>query len=521
MATTALSRSVVQGYFRGGSPSIPAPAWPAVQRRAAGAPVSARPGGPEAYPLPPALSRSFGGGAGAALPEPVRRQMESYFGASFAEVRVHVGPQAPAIGALAFTRGSDLFFAPGHYDPASAQGRRLIGHELAHVVQQRAGRVLNPFGAGLAVVVDRQLEAEAERRGLAAADHRPPAARAAPAAPSRAKAGAPKREPSASLQPMSFARFSTYGFLSNWGSYSAEENQLLALETQVNNFYDRLPFLAKKRERVRLLKKRLDDISASTLAETKYKATKKSLEEIEEALELERRRQFLASNAYPENPVLASIYSGGINDEAWKNIVTGISHKERGNLIKGLRSHKLVDELFISFCRQGFRYRTFGGATNVLGNDRGPHPEGSCLGLARAFADVLNAYEIEAEARTVRDEEDGKRFIVKLPKFIDGNVPGHIFHSGGLKKGYYMFSSHTAVWVESKQCFYDPMAVAIYSKLDQYIDCELTTDQGETEFVPIGTPKTLCPSFKWKLVRPQAPFLAGGFVRLNLVRDDG
>lgn len=47
-----------------------------------------------------------------------------------------------------------------------------MGHELAHVVQQRAGRVRNPLGSGLAVVQDRALEAEAERMGQRAATHR-------------------------------------------------------------------------------------------------------------------------------------------------------------------------------------------------------------------------------------------------------------------------------------------------------------------------------------------------------------
>jgi hypothetical protein len=44
-------------------------------------------------------------------------------------------------------------------------GQQLLGHELAHVVQQRAGRVRNPLGIGLAVVHDKALEAEADRLG--------------------------------------------------------------------------------------------------------------------------------------------------------------------------------------------------------------------------------------------------------------------------------------------------------------------------------------------------------------------
>ena len=84
-------------------------------------------------------------------------------------MRVHSGPQASAIGALAFTHGSNLYFAPGLYNPGSLDGRRLLGHELAHVVQQRAGRVRNPFGSDLALVQDDALEADARRMGEQAA----------------------------------------------------------------------------------------------------------------------------------------------------------------------------------------------------------------------------------------------------------------------------------------------------------------------------------------------------------------
>jgi ribosomal protein S18 acetylase RimI-like enzyme len=95
--------------------------------------------------------------------------MEGVFGAGFADVRVHVGNEATSIGALAFTHGSDVYFAPGRYQPNTTAGLRLIGHELTHVVQQRSGRVRNPFGSGVAVVQDAALEAEADRMGATAA----------------------------------------------------------------------------------------------------------------------------------------------------------------------------------------------------------------------------------------------------------------------------------------------------------------------------------------------------------------
>jgi hypothetical protein len=108
------------------------------------------------------------------LPPAVLQKMESFFKTSFADVRVHIGAQAPSIGAVAFTQGSNLYFAPGEYNPVTSQGQRLLGHELSHVVQQRMGRVRNPFGTGIAVVRDRVLEAEADRMGHDAALHQVP-----------------------------------------------------------------------------------------------------------------------------------------------------------------------------------------------------------------------------------------------------------------------------------------------------------------------------------------------------------
>src|SRR3954465_11020095 len=75
--------------------------------------------------------------AGAPLPADVRVQMERRLGADFSRVRIHEGPQGSAVGSLAYTRGTDIHFAPGAYTPGTAQGDELIAHELAHVVQQR------------------------------------------------------------------------------------------------------------------------------------------------------------------------------------------------------------------------------------------------------------------------------------------------------------------------------------------------------------------------------------------------
>jgi hypothetical protein len=98
-------------------------------------------------------------GAGRLLDGGVRQTMESRFGHDFGEVRVHDGAQA---GVSAFTQGRDVVFGPGRYAPATERGRRLIAHELAHVVQQ--SRATRPVGDR----TDDRLEREADRAADAA-----------------------------------------------------------------------------------------------------------------------------------------------------------------------------------------------------------------------------------------------------------------------------------------------------------------------------------------------------------------
>ena len=118
-------------------------------------------------PLPAGRFRASAS-TGQPLPAAVQSRMQALFGADFSQVRIHVDNRAATLGAVAFAQGMNLHFAPGRYDPASPAGQRLLGHELAHVVQQRTGRAQNPFGGGLALVQDPGLEAEAERMGLRA-----------------------------------------------------------------------------------------------------------------------------------------------------------------------------------------------------------------------------------------------------------------------------------------------------------------------------------------------------------------
>ena len=69
-----------------------------------------------------------------------RNFFEARFGRDFGAVRIHTNSQAAdsarSVNALAYTVGSNVVFNSGQYAPQSDQGRRLLAHELTHVVQQ-------------------------------------------------------------------------------------------------------------------------------------------------------------------------------------------------------------------------------------------------------------------------------------------------------------------------------------------------------------------------------------------------
>jgi len=78
------------------------------------------------------------GGGGSALPSDVASQAQSSFG-SVSGVTIHTDPTsgglAQDMGMAAFAYGSDVFFAPGEYDPDGERGRHILLHELAHTRQ--------------------------------------------------------------------------------------------------------------------------------------------------------------------------------------------------------------------------------------------------------------------------------------------------------------------------------------------------------------------------------------------------
>lgn len=118
---------------------------PRCQAQAAGLaaePVQPMPGDSGVLP-----GRFAGGSVGRVLQRPgrpldaaIRGDMESRFGYDFSPVRVHTDPAASqssrALNARAYTVGTHIVFGANQYAPATGQGKRLLAHELAHVVQQ-------------------------------------------------------------------------------------------------------------------------------------------------------------------------------------------------------------------------------------------------------------------------------------------------------------------------------------------------------------------------------------------------
>ncbi len=86
--------------------------------------------------------------SGEALDGGVRASMERALGFDFSRVRIHRGAEAVAsaraLGARAYTVGHDIVVGDRAVDPATPSARRLLAHELVHVVQQTAGTAAPP-----------------------------------------------------------------------------------------------------------------------------------------------------------------------------------------------------------------------------------------------------------------------------------------------------------------------------------------------------------------------------------------
>jgi Domain of unknown function (DUF4157) len=106
--------------------------------------------------------------AGQPLDPVTRAFMEPRFGHDFSHVRLHTDSKAAesarAVNALAYTVGRDVVFGARQYAPYTDDGRRLVAHELTHVVQQQNG---NRLGIQARAVVDEQHQTEQEAESVA------------------------------------------------------------------------------------------------------------------------------------------------------------------------------------------------------------------------------------------------------------------------------------------------------------------------------------------------------------------
>jgi len=88
-------------------------------------------------------------GPGSPLDHGTRAFMEQRFGHDFGHVRIHSDAQAQrsarAIDAHAYASGSNIVFGAGRYAPGSHEGRKLLAHELTHVVQQNRSPSVPPL----------------------------------------------------------------------------------------------------------------------------------------------------------------------------------------------------------------------------------------------------------------------------------------------------------------------------------------------------------------------------------------
>lgn len=94
---------------------------------------------PETHPVLESHVQSFKGG-GQSLSKNTLTFFEPRFNHRFDHVKIHTGSHAARVArsvhARAFTVGHDIVFGDGHYAPATPAGKKLLAHELTHVVQQ-------------------------------------------------------------------------------------------------------------------------------------------------------------------------------------------------------------------------------------------------------------------------------------------------------------------------------------------------------------------------------------------------
>jgi hypothetical protein len=92
-------------------------------------------------------------GGGQPLPLSLRTFFEPRFGYDFSYVRVHTDEKAQRsarrVNAHAYTIGNHIVLGRGQLDSSTIEGRRLLAHELTHVIQQSNGPAPEPIPVSL------------------------------------------------------------------------------------------------------------------------------------------------------------------------------------------------------------------------------------------------------------------------------------------------------------------------------------------------------------------------------------
>ena len=125
---------VADQVLAGAAPTVAGHSSPTIRRAAIGAPAAS---------LATESVDATIADPGAPLAAPLRADMERRFGHDFGSVRIHVGASAArsahGVKAKAYTVQNHVVFGAGYFAPETATGRRLLAHELTHVVQQSGG----------------------------------------------------------------------------------------------------------------------------------------------------------------------------------------------------------------------------------------------------------------------------------------------------------------------------------------------------------------------------------------------
>ena len=105
---------------------------------------------------------------GSPLPKSIREEYESQLDADLSSVRIHSDSNhqqlASSLNAKAFTNGNDIIFADGQFSPHTREGKKLLAHELTHVVQQTKHHAITNNGTSDVQIdaVDSQQEKQAD-----------------------------------------------------------------------------------------------------------------------------------------------------------------------------------------------------------------------------------------------------------------------------------------------------------------------------------------------------------------------